>query len=91
MGRGCVGGGQVVSMLTFHSDNPSSNPIDTCRFFLFNFCLKRPKINKKETGVGPFKRTVCALKLLITEFEPGSSDNFATSVAHKSCTFVDKK
>ena len=23
----------------------------------FKFCLKRPKINKKEAGVGPFKKT----------------------------------
>ena len=27
------GGGQVVSMLSFYSDNPSSNPADAYSFF----------------------------------------------------------
>ena len=31
MGRG---GGQVVSMLSFYSDDPSSNPADAYSFFL---------------------------------------------------------
>ena len=28
------GGGQVVSVLTFHSDDPSSNPAEAYSFFL---------------------------------------------------------
>ena len=34
-GRG-RGGGQVVSVLTFYSDNSSSNPAETYRFLLKN-------------------------------------------------------
>ena len=33
MGRG---GGQVVSMVTFYSDDPSSNPADAYRFSVKN-------------------------------------------------------
>ena len=46
MGRG---GGQVVSVLAFYSDDPSSNPT----VLSLKLCLKRTKINKKrEAGVG---------------------------------------
>ena len=31
--RGCRGGGLVVSVLAFYTDNPSSNPADAYRFF----------------------------------------------------------
>ena len=34
VGRGGGGGGQVVSVLTFHSDDPSSNPAEAYSFFL---------------------------------------------------------
>ena len=44
------GGGQVVSMLAFYSDDPSSNSADGYSF------LKRTKINKKEARVGSFKK-----------------------------------
>ena len=30
------GGGQVVCMLAFYSDDPSSNPAEAYRFFLYN-------------------------------------------------------
>ena len=36
----------MVSVLSFYSDNPSSNPT----VFSENLCLKRIKINKKRTG-----------------------------------------
>ena len=49
------GGGQVVSMLAFYSENPSSNPADAYSFFCKILCLKRTKINQKEAAVGPFK------------------------------------
>ena len=50
MGRG---GGQVVSVLAFYSDDPSSNPAEVYNFSV-KLLLKRTKINKKEAGVGPF-------------------------------------
>ena len=46
MGRG---GGQVVSVLPFYSNDPSLNPAE-----VYNFSVKRTKINKNEAGVGPF-------------------------------------
>ena len=49
MGRG---GGQVVSVLAFYSDDLSSNPAEACSFSGI-FCLKRMNINKKEAGDGP--------------------------------------
>ena len=52
MGRG--GGGQVVSVLAFYSDNPSSNLAEAYSFFLQILCLKIPKINKKTPGLGYF-------------------------------------
>ena len=47
MGRG---GGQVVSMLAFYSDDPSSNPTDVYNFSV-KLLLKRTKINKKTPGL----------------------------------------
>ena len=43
------GGGQVVSVLPFYSDNPSSNPTDVYNFSV-KLLLKRTKINKKTPG-----------------------------------------
>ena len=40
------GGGQVVSMLVFFSNDPSSNPAEVYSFSVI-LCLKRTKINKK--------------------------------------------
>ena len=42
------GGGLVVSVLAFYSDNPSSNPAG-----YLNFLHKNTKINEKEARVGP--------------------------------------
>ena len=44
------GGGQDVSVLDFYSDDPSSNPADVYRVFLYNLRLKRTKINKRGWG-----------------------------------------
>ena len=50
MGRG---GGLVVSVLSFYSNNFSSNPAG-----YLNFLYEETKINEKEAGVGPtFKKT----------------------------------
>ena len=49
---GC-GGGQVVSVLAFYSDNPSSNPAEVYNFSVKLF-LKRTKINKKRPGLAHF-------------------------------------
>ena len=51
---GC-GGGQVVSVLAFYSNNPSSNPAEAYSFSVI-LCLKRTEKNKKEAGVGPLKK-----------------------------------
>ena len=44
------GGSQVVSVLTFNSDDPSSNPAEVYSFYSV-YCLKRTKINKKRPGM----------------------------------------
>ena len=49
------GGGQVVSVLAFYSDDPSSNPAEVYNFFSVKLLLKRTKINKKEAGLAHFK------------------------------------
>ena len=46
------GGGQVVSVLAFYSDDTSSNPAEVYSFSVI-LCLKRTKKNKKEAGFGP--------------------------------------
>ena len=51
---GCCGG-QVVSVLAFYSNEPSSNPTEAYSFFC-KICVLKNKVNKKETGVGPFKK-----------------------------------
>ena len=47
------GGGQMVIVLTFYSDNACSNPAERTVLVLQN-CLKRAEIKKKEDGDGPF-------------------------------------
>ena len=47
------GGGQVVSVLAFYSDDPSSNPAEVYNFSV-KLLLKRTKINKKEAGLAHF-------------------------------------
>ena len=42
------GFGQVVGVLPFYSDNPSSNPAG-----YLNFLYEKTKIIEKEAGVGP--------------------------------------
>ena len=42
------GGGLVVSIFAFYSDNPSSIPAG-----YLNFLYEKTKINEKEAGVGP--------------------------------------
>ena len=44
------GGGQVVSVLAFYSDDPSSN-LANAKSFYVKLCLKRPEINKKRPGL----------------------------------------
>ena len=49
MGRG--GGGQVVSVLAFYSDDPSSDPAEACNFFC-KICVRK---EKKRPGLAHFK------------------------------------
>ena len=52
--RGRGGGGQVVSMLAFYSDDPSLNPAEAYSFLCKNCVWKRTKINKKRTELAHF-------------------------------------
>jgi len=45
--------GQVVSVLAFNSDNPSSNPAEAYSFSV-KIVFEKSKPNKKEAAVGPF-------------------------------------
>ena len=49
------GGGLVVSVLAFYSDDPSSNPKEDY-IFSVKGSLKRTNKNKKESAVGPLKK-----------------------------------
>ena len=40
------GGGQVVSVFAFYSDDPSLSPAEAYSFFCNNLCLKRTKIGR---------------------------------------------
>ena len=53
VGRGC---GQLVSVLTFYSDDPSSHPVDAYSFFSVNFVIEKNE-NKQKRGRGwPIKK-----------------------------------
>ena len=47
------GGGLVVSVLAFYSDDPSSIPAEVYNFFCKNIVEKNEN-KQKEAGVGPF-------------------------------------
>ena len=49
------GGGQVVSVLAFYSDDPSPNPVVAYNFFCIKFVFEKNENKQKEAGVGPFK------------------------------------
>ena len=46
----------MVSVLAFLSDDPSLIPAEVYKFSVK--MLKRTKINKTDTGVGPFKKPI---------------------------------
>ena len=46
------GGGQVVSVLAFYSDDPISNPAEAYSFSV-KFVLQKNENKQKEAGVGP--------------------------------------
>ena len=56
------GGGQVVSVLTFYSDDPSLNPAEAYSFFLLKCVLEKNENKQKEAGVGPFLKIHCFLQ-----------------------------
>ena len=55
MGRG--GGGLVVSVLAFFSDNQSSIPAEVYKFFC-KIVVEKTENKQKEAGVGPFKKNI---------------------------------
>ena len=57
--QGC-GGGLVVSVLAFYSDDPSSIPAEVYNFFC-KIVVEKNKNKQKEAGVGPiFKKDFMA-------------------------------
>ena len=54
-GRG--GGGQVVSVLAFYSENPILSPAEAYSFSV-KFVLKRTKLNKKRPGLSHLKISI---------------------------------
>ena len=46
------GGGQVVIVLAFYSDDPSSNPAEAYSFFC-KIVFEKNENKQKEAGVGP--------------------------------------
>ena len=67
MWNGGRGGGQVVSMLAFNSDDPSLNPL-TSTIFTVNIVIEKNENKQKEAGVGPFKKTPMQLPLALLTF-----------------------
>ena len=51
------GSGQVVSMLAFYSDSPSSNPAEVNSFSV-EFVLANNENKQKDAGVGPLKKDI---------------------------------
>ena len=51
------GGGQVVSVLAFYSDDPSSNPAEAYSFSV-NFVFEKNQNKQKEGGVGHFFKKI---------------------------------
>ena len=49
------GDGQVVSVIAFYSDNPSSNPTEAYSFFC-TICAWNNENKQKEAGVGHLKK-----------------------------------
>ena len=54
MGRG---GGQVVSVFAFYSDDPSSNPADVYSFSV-KFVFEKNENKQKEAGLAHFLRII---------------------------------
>ena len=54
MGRG---GGQVVSVITYFSDDPSSDPGEVYSFYSVK-CLKQTNVSEKEAGMAHLKKSV---------------------------------
>ena len=65
--KGPGGGGQVVSMLVFYTNDPSLNPAEAYNFYYAKNCLKERK-NKKETGKGHFYFDIPVLFFFIFVF-----------------------
>ena len=49
-----LGGGQVVSMLAFYSDDPSLNSAEAYSFFYLKFVFEKNENKQKEAGGCPF-------------------------------------
>ena len=47
----------MVSVLAFYSDDPSSNPAETCSFSV-KFVFEKNENKQKGAGVGPFQKSI---------------------------------
>ena len=63
--KGRAGGGLVVNVLAFYSNDPSLNPLQPSVFSVKS-CLKRTKINKKRPASVHFKKTLWNISALLT-------------------------
>ena len=53
------GGGQVLRVLAFYFNDPSSNPAEVYNFSV-KLNLEKNENKQKEAGVGPFKKNILA-------------------------------
>ena len=62
--RSDCGGGQVVSVFAFYSNDPSSNPAEAYSFSV-KFSFEKNKNKQKESRVGPFLlKNHCTRKMI---------------------------
>ena len=64
------GGGQVVSIFTFYSNDSSSNPAEAFSFFC-NIVFEKHENKQKEAGVGPlFKERLAKSEKVLPDSWP---------------------
>ena len=78
------GGGLVVSLLAFYSDDPNSNP--AC---YLNFLHEKMKMNEKEAGVGPSLKKVGSITLGPNSFRTSSGRELKIYLFTNSVDSVD--
>ena len=80
LGRG--GGGQIVSVLTFYSNNPSLNPARVYNFSV-KFVVEKNENKWYDAEVGAFFKNMCLMKI--------SKINWFKSMSPKLFSFIKLK